>query len=689
MGGFDYYMPVLAMFVLQFIYASVALTTRVALLQGMSPRVLVVYRQAVATAVIAPVVYFSCRKSGYCSLNLRSFTLIFMASLVGITINLNFFYEGLYLANSSTASAITNLVPAVTFAIAAFTGLEKVNIRSLRSIAKILGTVICVIGAVSMSLLKGPKLLNVEYFPSKSVMGSGDNWFLGCLLLIGSNCFWSIWYILQVPASASHPNYLSLSAWMCFMSALQSAAVTVILERDPEAWKINSILQLSCCVYAGVIGSAVSYFIQVWCISRRGPLFSAMFTPLYTVIVTIFAALFLNEEIYTGSLVGAIGVMMGLYVVLWGKAADAVVTENTDPSQQINQTESEQHKMGGLEGYLPALAMIGLQFHYAALAIFTRAALLNGMGARVFVVYRQAIATLALAPIALNPKRITANQNAYFEGLYFASSTVTTAMSNLIPAVTFIMAAIVGMEKVDLRSLRSVAKIIGTVLCVGGAITMALLKGEKLIHMELIPLKYVMGTETENWLLGCLLLLLSSFCWSFWIIMQVPVSSSCPDHVASTFWMCLLTMIQSVIFTLLVELDLQAWKLSSTLEVLSCLYAGIGIAVSFFIQTWCISKRGPLFCAMFNPLCTVITALVAATFMHEELYAGSVIGAFAVIAGLYIVLWGKGNLGKDIEENKPEAESNTQNGDISCKIDLEEPLISDKSESIKENTINP
>ncbi|KAI4335488.1 hypothetical protein L6164_014128 [Bauhinia variegata] len=315
MRGFDYYMPILAMFVIQFTYASVSLSTRAALLQGMSPRVYVVYRQAVATAVTAPGAYFSSTKYGSCSLNLRSFTLIFLASLFGITINQNVYFEGLYLASSSIASAICNLVPAVTFVIASSLGMEKVNIRSLRSIAKIVGTVICVSGAVSMALLKGPKLMNAGL----------------------SIPLWKLLFL--VPVSASHPNYLSLSAWMCFMSTLQSAAVTVILERDPEAWKMNSMLQLSCCLYSGVMGSAVSFFIQAWCISKRGPLFSTMFNPLCSVIVTILAPLLLNEELYIGSLVGAVGVIMGLYVVLWGKAADA---ELTDPKQQINQTDEEQ-----------------------------------------------------------------------------------------------------------------------------------------------------------------------------------------------------------------------------------------------------------------------------------------------------------------------------------------------------------
>ena len=46
MGEFDYYKPALAMIELQFIYAGLALFTRVALVQGMSPRVLVVYSKS-------------------------------------------------------------------------------------------------------------------------------------------------------------------------------------------------------------------------------------------------------------------------------------------------------------------------------------------------------------------------------------------------------------------------------------------------------------------------------------------------------------------------------------------------------------------------------------------------------------------------------------------------------------------
>lgn len=51
--------PTVVMIALQFSYAAVALSTRAALLQGMSPRVFVFYRQAIATLVITPVAYFT------------------------------------------------------------------------------------------------------------------------------------------------------------------------------------------------------------------------------------------------------------------------------------------------------------------------------------------------------------------------------------------------------------------------------------------------------------------------------------------------------------------------------------------------------------------------------------------------------------------------------------------------------
>ncbi|KAL8037262.1 hypothetical protein ABFX02_11G028800 [Erythranthe guttata] len=60
-----------------------------------------------------------------------------------------------------------------------------------------------------------------------------------------------------------------------------------------------------------------------------------MFNPLCTVIVTVFACVFVHEELYTGSLLGGLAVIIGLYVVLWGKAKDHEDVISEDQSSQL------------------------------------------------------------------------------------------------------------------------------------------------------------------------------------------------------------------------------------------------------------------------------------------------------------------------------------------------------------------
>ncbi|XP_050219464.1 WAT1-related protein At4g28040-like [Mercurialis annua] len=322
MGGFDDCKAVIAMVLLQFIYGGVALWTRAALVRGLNPRVFVVYRQALATLVMAPLAVFSMRKKSYISMGFKGFAWIFLASILGITANQNAYFQGLLLTSSTATTAMTNMMPAITFVMATVLGMEKLNMRRLRSIAKIIGTLICVSGAIAMALLKGPKILNSTLLHQQFFLSyQADNWLVGCILLFGSSCFWSLWIILQVPISASCPDHLYSSALMAFMATIESAIVTLYFEKDVTAWKLNSYLELGCCLYAGT-AMAASFFIQAWVVSQRGPLFVAMFNPLCTVIVAIIAAIFFHEETYLGSLIGALGVIIGLYMVLWGKAKE-------------------------------------------------------------------------------------------------------------------------------------------------------------------------------------------------------------------------------------------------------------------------------------------------------------------------------------------------------------------------------
>ncbi|CAL5064296.1 unnamed protein product [Urochloa decumbens] len=256
-------------------------------------------------------------------LGVVGFSLVFVASLVGATVNQCLYYQGVNLGSSSMATAMTNLIPAITFVMAASVGLEKVEVRRPRSLAKIFGTAVCVSGAMSMAFFKGPKLLGgLHALLLRSPEGGISRWVVGALFLIGSSSCWSLWLILQVPICKSYVDPLSLSAWMCLLSTLQSALLVSFLQPDPAAWRIHSLFEISCCLFSGVFGSGVTFYLQSWSISVRGPLYSAMFNPLNTVLTTVIAAVVLREELHVGSLFGAFAVIAGLYVVLWGKAGD-------------------------------------------------------------------------------------------------------------------------------------------------------------------------------------------------------------------------------------------------------------------------------------------------------------------------------------------------------------------------------
>ncbi|KAJ0965691.1 hypothetical protein J5N97_026829 [Dioscorea zingiberensis] len=332
---FDGCKAVIAMVVVQCIYAWMAIFAKEAFTEGMSTIVFIVYRQAIATLLLLPTsILLNGGKIDHLALGVKGFSLVFLTALVGPTMNQYLYYNGLDLSSSSLAAAMTNLLPAVTFLMALIFGLEKLKPKSLRTLAKVFGTLICVAGAVCMALFKGPKFHN-----SKSV---NENWINGSLFLMGSIFCWSLWLILQVSICKNYLDPLSLATWMCFLSAIQSSILTLFLEPNPNAWKIKSVLQLISCLFVGIFGSGLTSYLQSWTIASRGPVFPAMFCPLMTVITTIFGPLVVHENLYVGSLVGAIAVISGLYVFLWGKTEDYEIKINSDEVDESTEQDGVQ-----------------------------------------------------------------------------------------------------------------------------------------------------------------------------------------------------------------------------------------------------------------------------------------------------------------------------------------------------------
>ncbi|KAG6524243.1 hypothetical protein ZIOFF_014149 [Zingiber officinale] len=307
------------------------------------------------------------------------------------------------------------------------------------------------------------------------------------------------------------------------------------------------------------------------------------------------------------------------------------------------------------------VAVLALQVCYAGFHIVSRTALNMGISKIVFPVYRNIIALALLAPFAYFLEKkdrppltlsflfqlfllalcgITANQGFYLLGLYYLSPTYASAIQNSVPAITFAMAAALGLEQINIKCRYGVAKVVGTVASIGGATVITLYKGPPLLDGKLLLVSS--ANTILNWTLGCVYILGNCIAWSGWMVLQVPVLKKYPARLSVTTITCFFGLIQFLIIAAFAEKDIERWKVHSGGELLTILYAGlVASGISFSLQIWCIDRGGPLFVAVFQPVQTVVVAIMATAILGDELYLGGIIGSILIVLGLYFVLWGK------------------------------------------------
>lgn len=77
--------------------------------------------------------------------------------------------------------------------------LEVVEVNNPRGVAKILGTLLSLGGALTMTLYKGHAIPSLQGAPIHITRNSVHNhWFKGSILTVSSCVLWSLWFITQV-----------------------------------------------------------------------------------------------------------------------------------------------------------------------------------------------------------------------------------------------------------------------------------------------------------------------------------------------------------------------------------------------------------------------------------------------------------------------------------------------------------
>ncbi|CAL0309532.1 unnamed protein product [Lupinus luteus] len=369
-----------------------------------------------------------------------------------------------------------------------------------------------------------------------------------------------------------------------------------------------------------------------------------------------------------------------------------------------------------VHGLKPALLMVVVQIANAWVNVMYKLAVNDGMSLRVVVAYRYIFATAFIAPLAFILERKTRPklswtilfqaflcglfggalpQNLHMEALALTSVTFTTAVSNLIPAITFILSLLFGLETLNLRAAGGRAKMIGTITGIGGAMVLTFFKGVEIkmlsFHINLFNNKnsHVVHPQASShgmFILGAFSSFASNISYALWLIIQAKMSQRYPCPYSSTALMSLMGALLSITFTFFLERDLSQWRLGWNVRLITVAYAGIVVSgVMVAVISWCVRTRGPLFVSVFSPLMLVVVAFAGSTILDEKLYLGSIIGSVLIVCGLYIVLWGKS---KEMRKNIQSVSPNGHHDFKTVEVIVKSPVLDTASHENYNNTLH-
>ncbi|CAN6209019.1 unnamed protein product [Urochloa humidicola] len=343
----------LSMVVVQVLTVVMMLLSKLALNTGMRPFVLIVYRNLIAAAAVAPLAFIFEREM-WNKLNLAVLGWISLNATFGVVLAMGSYYYGLQATSPAYSAIFLNLIPIVTFVIAIVVRAEKVALGKWPGRMKLLGALTCVGGTMVVSLLKGrllhlwpTHLLKIKSFhggDAPAISSPSHDMVAGTLFLCGSCLSFALWFIVQARLGKVFPSRYWATMLTCLSGSIQSFVVGVFLIHDRADWRLKWDLQLLTVIYSGVFNTGITFILVSWVVSRRGPIYPPTFNSLSLIIATVMDSVLLGTNIYTGGVVGTLFVIVGLYAFLWGKGKELQATAVAKKLEL-----QEEQKRGGVE----------------------------------------------------------------------------------------------------------------------------------------------------------------------------------------------------------------------------------------------------------------------------------------------------------------------------------------------------
>lgn len=305
MKSYAEWYPIIVMLAIDFAFAVSNILLKKIIMDGMNHFVFITYRQSISTVFLAPIAFFLERNTRP-KLTPRILCYLFLSAIVGASLTQYLFLLGIQYTSATFACAFLNMVPVVTFLMALLFGLETTNIRDKSGRAKVIGTLTCLGGALLLAFYKGVPLIHFSHLSQtldEPISSSKRNiqWIFGSMILFAGTLLWSSWFFIQAKIGKKYPCQYSSTVIMTFFSAIQSAMLTFSTDRRLSIWiPKEKTIDLLSVVYTGLIGSGLCFVGMSWCVKKRGPVFTAAFSPLVQVMAAILDVPILHEQLNLG-----------------------------------------------------------------------------------------------------------------------------------------------------------------------------------------------------------------------------------------------------------------------------------------------------------------------------------------------------------------------------------------------------
>ncbi|NP_001136497.1 uncharacterized protein LOC100216612 [Zea mays] len=296
-----------AMLLVQLSNTGMVLLSKVAIDGGMFVLALLTYRSLFGAAIILPVALLQ-ERGKWKEMDWHAAGWIFLNAFVGYAVPMSMYYYGLQDTTASYAIIFLNLIPLTTFILSFAFRMEALRIMSTSGSLKIAGVLVSVGGTMIISLYRGKVLHlwsnhilhhhNEEH--DVAVDAASHHRLRGTILLAGSSFMLACWYLIQAKVLNVYPYKYWSSMATCLVGGFQTALAGVILRRDKNAWKIGWDINLVTIVYSGAFATALKYSLNSWAVSRKGPSYPAMFSPLSVVFTVVLGSIFIGDNITIG-----------------------------------------------------------------------------------------------------------------------------------------------------------------------------------------------------------------------------------------------------------------------------------------------------------------------------------------------------------------------------------------------------